>query len=56
MCRSTILEQPKKLTVMGSADELGITIHTLRTFIRRMYEKLQVHSRTEALLKISGEG
>jgi DNA-binding NarL/FixJ family response regulator len=33
------------------ADELNITIHTVRTFIRRMYEKLHVHSRTEALLK-----
>jgi DNA-binding NarL/FixJ family response regulator len=33
------------------ADELRITIHTVRTFIRRMYEKLHVHSRTEALLK-----
>ena len=35
------------------ADQLGITIHTVRTFIRRMYEKLHVHSRTEALLKTS---
>jgi DNA-binding NarL/FixJ family response regulator len=33
------------------ADQLSITIHTVRTFIRRMYEKLHVHSRTEALLK-----
>jgi DNA-binding NarL/FixJ family response regulator len=35
------------------ADELNVTIHTVRTFIRRMYEKLHVHSRTEALLKVS---
>ena len=35
------------------ADELSITIHTVRTFIRRMYEKLHVHSRTEALLKVN---
>ncbi|MCZ7640952.1 MAG: response regulator transcription factor [Verrucomicrobia bacterium] len=38
------------------ADELGITIHTVRTFIRRMYEKLHVHSRTEALIKVRGQG
>jgi DNA-binding NarL/FixJ family response regulator len=36
------------------ADDLGISIHTVRTFIRRMYEKLHVHSRTEALNRIRG--
>ena len=34
------------------AEQLGITIHTVRTFIRSMYEKLQVHSRTEAVLRV----
>jgi DNA-binding NarL/FixJ family response regulator len=36
------------------ADELNITIHTVRTFIRRMYEKLHVQSRTEAVNKVRG--
>jgi DNA-binding NarL/FixJ family response regulator len=33
------------------ADRLGITIPTVRTYIRRIYEKLHVHSRTEAVAK-----
>lgn len=31
------------------ADHLGITVHGVRNYIRKIYEKLQVHSRTEAL-------
>jgi DNA-binding NarL/FixJ family response regulator len=33
------------------ADKLGIGYETVRTYIRRIYEKLQVRSRTEAVAK-----
>lgn len=33
------------------ADKLGIGFETVRTYIRRIYEKLQVRSRTEAVAK-----
>ncbi len=33
------------------ADELHISIETVRTHIRRMYDKLQVNSKTEVILK-----
>jgi DNA-binding NarL/FixJ family response regulator len=33
------------------ADEMSMSIHTVRTYIRRIYEKLHVHSRTEAVAK-----
>lgn len=35
----------------GIADKMGLSIHTVRGYIRRIYEKLQVHSRTEAVAK-----
>ena len=33
------------------AAELGVTLNTVHTFIRRIYEKLQVRTRTEAIAK-----
>lgn len=39
--------QPYKLI----ADNMGVSIHTVRSYLRRTYEKLQVHSRTEAVAK-----
>lgn len=33
------------------ADQLGISVPTVNTYIRRIYEKLQVHSRSQAIAK-----
>jgi DNA-binding NarL/FixJ family response regulator len=35
----------------GAGDALGISINTVRTYIRVIYEKLQVHSKSEAVAK-----
>jgi DNA-binding NarL/FixJ family response regulator len=36
------------------SEQMGISIHTVRTYIRRIYEKLHVQSRTEAVAKYLG--
>jgi RNA polymerase sigma factor (sigma-70 family) len=33
------------------ATRMGISLNTVRTYIRRIYEKLQVQSRTAAVIK-----
>lgn len=37
------------------ADQLGITMSTIRTHISAVYGKLHVHSRTEAAMKFAGQ-
>jgi len=39
------------LTYQGTADQLSISLDTVRTYVRRVYEKLHVQSRTEAVAK-----
>ncbi len=39
------------LTYKQTADKLNITIPTIRSYLRRIYEKLHVQSRTEAVAK-----
>jgi len=41
----------KGLTYKQIADQLSISIDTIRTYLRRIYEKLHVQSRTEAVAK-----
>ncbi|MBI5394667.1 MAG: response regulator transcription factor [Verrucomicrobia bacterium] len=37
------------------SDQLGISVDTVRSHIRRIYRKLHVHSRTEAAMKFIGK-
>ena len=41
----------KGLTYKQIADQLDISIDTIRTYLRRIYEKFHVQSRTEAVAK-----
>lgn len=47
-----IHELAKGYSYKEIADKLFISIETVRTYLRKIYEKLQVHSKVEALNKI----
>jgi DNA-binding NarL/FixJ family response regulator len=36
-------------TYQGAAEALAVSVNTVRTYVRRVYEKLQAHSRHEAV-------
>jgi len=38
------------------ADAMDVSIGTVRTYIERIYEKLHVHSRTEAVVQYLNQG
>jgi DNA-binding NarL/FixJ family response regulator len=40
----------------AAADELGVSINTVRNYVRSIYEKLHVHSRSEAVGKVLRAG
>lgn len=35
----------------GAAEEMGVSVNTVRSYVRSIYEKLQVHSKSEAVSK-----
>jgi DNA-binding NarL/FixJ family response regulator len=39
-----------------AADELEVTVHAISFHVRHIYEKLEVHSRTEAVAKALRHG
>jgi len=42
------------MTVNCAAEELGISRNTADTYVRRIYAKLGVHSRAEAVFRFAG--
>ena len=43
-------------TCKSAASELGVTVHAITWHLRNIYQKLHVHSKTEAVAKALREG
>ena len=52
--KEVLKELAKGLRYKEIANDLGVSIETIRSHARKIYEKLQVQSRTEALNKVYG--
>jgi DNA-binding NarL/FixJ family response regulator len=49
--RKVLDEFARGFSYKETADRLGVTVHTINSYVRVIYDKLHVHSRTEAVLK-----
>lgn len=49
--RKVLDEFARGCSYKETAERLGVTVHTINSYVRVIYEKLHVHSRTEAVLK-----
>ena len=49
--KNTLDELARGYSYKEIADHMGISVHGVRHFIRKIYEKLHVHSRSEAIIK-----
>ncbi len=50
--QETIVALSKGYQYKEIADQLGISIETVRSYLRRIYEKLHVHSKVDAINKV----
>ena len=52
-CRQSVVQALRRVARGHTLDEvaqtLGVTRHTVRSFVRRIYGKLQVHTRAQAV-------